>query len=107
MPKRPFQPQAPSPLDGYLHTFLDYLDTLPAGFASSTTADVAAAAEACNVSEPFIEALYTSASTRGLIEPFQPRGSRGRNRWRVSARGNHWRSTTFSEPAPAPASPDR
>jgi hypothetical protein len=104
MPRRPFQQQAPSPLDGHIHTFLDHLDSLPAGFAPSTTADVAAAAEACGVAEPFIEVLYTSARTRGLIEPFQPRGSRGRNRWRVSARGKHWRSTAPSKPTPAPAS---
>jgi len=94
MVRRPFQQQAPSPLDGHILTFLDYLDTLPAGFAPATASDVTAASEACNVSAPFIEALFTSASTRGLVEPFQPRGARGRYRWRVSSRGKHWRTAT-------------
>lgn len=106
MPRRPFQQQAPSPLDGYLHAFLDHLDTLPTGFAPASTTDVSAAADACDVSEPFVEALFTSARTRGLIEAFLPRGSRGRYRWRVSSRGKQWRSSSPQRSDSAPASPE-
>jgi hypothetical protein len=80
-------------LDHHIHAFLDYLDTLEGGFAPTTNTDVDAAADACHVAGPFIDALFTSARARGLIEPFQARGTRGRNRWRVSSRGKQWRST--------------
>ena len=97
MPIRPYTPQVPSPLDTHLRSFLDHLDGLQSGFAPAASVDIAAAATACNAATPFIDALFTSARTRGLIEPFLPPGARGRYRWRVSARGNDWRS----EPAEA------
>ncbi len=94
MTTRPFQPQSPSPLDPHIRCFLQHLETLPAGFAPTT--DLGAAGVACSVPEPFIDALFTSAKMRGLIEPFQPRGARGRYRWRVSSRGRQWRDAAES-----------
>lgn len=90
MGTRPYESQAPSPLDASLRAFLGHVATLDGGFAPTT--DAGSAATACGVPFPFIEALFTSARIRGLIEPFQPRGARGRYRWRVSARGERWRS---------------
>ncbi len=90
------QPQSPSPLDGHLRRFLGFLDGLATGFGPTT--DQAAAATACDVSVPFVEVLFTSARIRGLIEPFQPRGARGRYRWRVSPRGDRWQSAPDAEP---------
>jgi len=94
MVMRPYEPQAPSPLDLHLRSFLEHLTTLPGGFAPAT--DGASLATACGVPAPFVDVLFTSAKTRGLIEPFQPRGARGRYRWRVSARGERWRTERAS-----------
>lgn len=90
MATRPYEPQSPSPLDAHLRSFLEHLTSLDTGFAPANGAGTAATA--CGVPAPFIDVLFTSARIRGLIEPFQPRGLRGRYRWRVSARGARWQS---------------
>lgn len=91
MSARSALPQPPSPLDPFLSTLLAHLGTLPEGF--SPTTDLAAIGEACDVPPAFVEALLTSARTRGLVEVFRPRGGKGRYRWRVSQLGFEWRST--------------
>jgi len=88
MSNRTTRPQPTSPLDDFLARFLRALDRLSDGF--SPIADAEHVADACAVAPPFVEALFVSARTRGLIEPFRSRGAKGRYRWKVSARGNTW-----------------
>jgi hypothetical protein len=80
--------QTASPLDGYLVGFLDCLAALPDGF--SPAGDAAAVAQRVDVLPEFVDALFVSARTRGLIEPFRSKNSRGRYRWQVSNRGRAW-----------------
>jgi hypothetical protein len=76
--------QAPSsPLDAMMYRFLGYVQSLPNGFM--TGAQFAEAAAAIDLPDALIEALFTSASTRGLIGP--DFNARGRTRWILSARG--------------------
>ena len=78
----------PSPLDPFVRRFLAEIDQLPGGYAPVASAEGVAAA--CSWEPAFLEALFASARTRRLIEPFQPKGSRGRFRWRVSKSGRAW-----------------
>jgi hypothetical protein len=80
--------QPPSPLDPFLARFLGCLGALPEGY--SPIADAAQVAADCDIVPAFVEALFVSARTRGLVEPFRAKGARGRYRWHVSARGAKW-----------------
>ena len=80
--------QPPSPLDDFLARFLRCLTQLPDGF--SPIADASQVANECALVPAFVEALFVSARTRGLIEPFRARGAKGRYRWQVSRRGSNW-----------------
>jgi hypothetical protein len=76
--------QAPSsPLDAMMYRFLGYVQSLPNGFM--TGAQFVEAAAEIDLPDAMIEALFTSASTRGLIGP--DFNARGRTRWILSARG--------------------
>ena len=81
-------PQPPSPLDGFLRRFLVAATEEEDGF--SPTLDTVRVATELDCPPAFVEALFTSARTRGLVEPAWTRGPRGRNRWRLSARGEQW-----------------
>jgi hypothetical protein len=83
--------QPPSPLDDFLARFLRCLGRLPDGF--SPIADGQRVANECGLVPEFVEALFVSARTRGLIEPFRARGAKGRYRWKVSGRGDRWLAT--------------
>jgi hypothetical protein len=72
-----------SPLDTMMNRFLGYVQSLPNGFVTGAQSSEAAAA--IDLPDAMIEALFTSASTRGLIGP--DFNARGRTRWIVSARG--------------------
>src|SRR5688572_28788960 len=93
--------QAPSPLDAYLAPFLNSLTAMPDGF--SPTVDSASVAQQVEVLPDFVDALFVSARTRGLIEPFRAKNARGRFRWQVSHRGRVWLAARLASP-PIPAS---
>src|SRR5687767_15822315 len=80
--------QPTSPLDDFLAQFLRCLNQLPNGF--SPIADAPRVATDCALVPAFVETLFVSARTRGLIEPFRVRGAKGRYRWQVSRRGSNW-----------------
>ena len=94
--------QTASPLDAYLARFLACLIDLPDGF--SPTGDATAVAQRVDVLPPFVDALFVSARTRGLIEPFRSRSSRGRYRWQISNRGRAWLSNRIDDGTGADAS---
>jgi hypothetical protein len=87
MPTRSLN-QAASPLDAFLARFLACLVDRLDGF--SPTVDGSVVAQAMEVQPAFIDALFVSARTRGLIEPFRAKNARGRYRWQVSTRGRAW-----------------
>jgi hypothetical protein len=90
-------PQPDSPLDSFLARFLGNVARLPDGF--SLISDATRIAEVCEVEPAFVEALFVSARTRGLIEPHRSKGSRGRYRWTLSARGTNWLSSRSDQPS--------
>lgn len=79
-------PPASSPLDDGLRRFLRHVRDDDARFSPGRQSREAA--ETLNVPEAFVEALFTSARTRGLLKPV-PLG-RGRVRWAVSALGERF-----------------
>lgn len=95
MSARSAKPQPASPLDGFLDRFLRGLEQLPDGF--SPIADAERIADACSLTPAFVDALFVSARTRGLIEPFRSRSAKGRYRWKVSGRGKGWLSAREGE----------
>jgi hypothetical protein len=95
--------QAASPLDAFLARFLDSLAGLPDGF--SPTVDAEVVAMHVDVLPAFVDALFVSARTRGLIEPFRSKNARGRYRWHVSSRGRAWLAVHPVVPLPTPAVP--
>lgn len=79
-------PASTSPLDEGLRRFLSLVRDLPSGFVpGQQSSDVAASLD---VPEAFVEALFTSARTRGLVKP-NPL-NRSRLRWTVSATGDRF-----------------
>ncbi|MBA2247518.1 MAG: hypothetical protein H0W23_05270 [Chloroflexia bacterium] len=79
-------PASPSPLDASLLRLLTVIRTLDEGFTPGPlTADVA---RALDVPEAFVDALFVSARTRGLLKPNYL--GRGRLRWAVSATGDRF-----------------
>jgi hypothetical protein len=81
-------PQAPSVLDPYLIEFLDSVRSLPEGY--SMPGHGKALAAKLGYDPAFIEALFTSAQRRSLVEPFYPPGRKGSFRWRVSGQGEQF-----------------
>jgi hypothetical protein len=77
--------QAPSVLDPFLIEFLGTVRALPHGYSTQSHAKGIAAQ--LGYDPAFIEALFTSAQRRSLIEPFYPPNRKGAFRWRISARG--------------------
>ena len=78
-----------SPLDRFLATFLQAVDQLPNGFlpgpqSRSLAADL-------SLQREFIDALFTSARTRGLLKPAYGRGSRVH--WKLSDAGSEFLSS--------------
>jgi hypothetical protein len=78
----------PSPFDPYLRRFLDYLRHHSATFSPSSTKCLAHAAEEIDVDPALVEALFASASSRGLLRP--ARAPRGKSRWAVSRKGDQF-----------------
>ena len=89
----------PSPLDPFLGTFLRRVDGLPDGYAPVSHGRAIAAT--LDWSPAFVDALFTSARARGLVEPYRARGTRRRARWCVSARGRGWIAGAVDVPSPA------
>lgn len=81
-------PQAPSVLDPFLIEFLDAVKSLADGF--STQSQGKALASRLAYDPAFVEALFTSAQRRSLVEPFYPPGRKGSFRWRISKRGEQF-----------------
>lgn len=75
-------------LDPFLVEFLGVFPTLPEGF--STTGQAKSVALALSFDPAFVEALFTSAQRRSLVEPFYPPGRKGSFRWRLSKRGEQF-----------------
>ncbi|CAN5446933.1 hypothetical protein BH09CHL1_BH09CHL1_05870 [soil metagenome] len=81
-------PQAPSVLDPFLVEFLGAFSELPEGF--STSGHAKSVALTLSFDPAFVEALFTSAQRRSLVEPFYPPGRKGSFRWRLSKRGEQF-----------------
>ena len=86
-----------SPAVRFLARFLGSVAGLQDGF--SPISDATRIAEICEVEPAFVEALFVSARTRGLIEPYRSKGSRGRYRWTLSARGTTWLASRSDQPS--------
>lgn len=82
---RPSSPN-PSPLDNGLLRFLRQVRGLESGFHPGLQSREIAVI--LDIPEAFVDALFTSARTRGLLKP-NPLG-RGRLRWTVSATGERF-----------------
>lgn len=72
-----------SPLDPFLAQFLAAIGEADDGFQPG--AESRAIATSLDVPPSFVDALFTSARTRGLLKPVYGRG--GKVRWTVSAAG--------------------
>lgn len=91
----PSSPTSPSPLDASLRRLLTVVRGLNDGFVpGAESSDVA---RALDVPEAFVEALFVSARTRGLLKPNYL--GRGRLRWTVSATGERFLENGEAQPA--------
>ena len=72
-----------SPLDPFLAQFLELISAREQGFLLGP--ETAEFASTLHIPREFVEALYTSARTRGLVKPAYGRGSKVR--WVVSPAG--------------------
>jgi hypothetical protein len=75
--------QSASPLDPFLVRFLAMVDASETGFQPGPESD--ALASRLDIPRAFVDALFTSARTRGLIKPMYGRGNK--IRWTVSPIG--------------------
>lgn len=91
-------PPTSSPLDDGLRRFLLHVRNDDAGFSPGRQSREAAVT--LNVPEAFVEALFTSARTRGLLKPV-PLG-RGKIRWAVSALGERFIEEGGDRSLPSP-----
>lgn len=92
---------SPSPLDASLRRLLAVIRDMSDGFAlGAQTAEVA---RTLDVPDAFIEALFVSARTRGLLKPIY--AGRGRVRWTVSATGDRFLEHGENQPTESPAGP--
>ncbi|MBA3378023.1 MAG: hypothetical protein H0T93_04000 [Chloroflexia bacterium] len=67
-------PRSPSPLDPFLVQFLAIVDASEDGFQPGPAS--ANLASRMGTQRAFVDALFTSARTRGLIKPMYGRGSK-------------------------------
>lgn len=72
-----------SPLDRFLASFLAAISELPDGYLPGPTSNPLATG--LGMPREFVDALFTSARTRGLLKPAYGRGSR--IHWKVSDDG--------------------
>ncbi len=72
-----------SPLDPFLREFLVIVDSNESGFQPGPQS--AKLASRMGTPQAFVDALFTSARTRGLLKPMYGRGTK--IRWGVSPRG--------------------
>lgn len=79
-----------SPFDPYLYAFLVYLQKHTAVFSPTSAKSAARVAESIDVQPALVEALFTSAASRGLVRPVP--APRGRIRWSVSRKGEEFLS---------------
>lgn len=84
--KRMSTAASPSPLDPSLRRLLSFVQQLDDGFTPG--AQNADAARELEVPEAFVDALFVSARTRGLLKPHYV--GRNRLRWTVSATGERF-----------------
>lgn len=77
---------SPSPLDPYLVRFLAVIERSESGFQPGP--ESASIASRMDLPRPFIDALFTSARTRGLIKPMYGRGNK--IRWAISLIGEEF-----------------
>jgi hypothetical protein len=80
--------QPDSPFDPFLARFLTEIANLPEGL--HPLRGHLELAQVTGFDPTFAEALIVSARTRGLLQPVQSKGSRGRIALRVSSRGEAW-----------------
>jgi hypothetical protein len=73
-----------SPLDSYLARFLHEVGTRDGGYQPGL--ESMEVADALDVPRAFVNALFTSAQTRGLLKPIYGRGATVR--WAVSPTGH-------------------
>ena len=78
----------PSPLDPFLRDLLGWIARHDGEL--NPTQGLTAIAEEFDWQPSFAEVLFTAARSRGLLQPVQPRGSRGKIAWQLSPRGTHW-----------------
>lgn len=74
-----------SPLDPLIHSFLRFVQEEESGFSPTARASVETVAGRLEVPPELIDALFTSARSRGFLRPV-PHG-RVRVRWQVSSAG--------------------
>ncbi len=74
---------SPSPLDPFLARFLALVAASASGFQPGPESDLAA--QSLDVPRAFVDSLFTSARTRGLVKPLYGRGNKVR--WTVSPVG--------------------
>lgn len=74
-----------SPLDPLIHSFLRFVQEESSGFSPTARASVDTVADRLEVPPELIDALFTSARSRGFLRPV-PYG-RVRIRWQVSSAG--------------------
>ncbi|MDP9355870.1 MAG: hypothetical protein M3R02_11445 [Chloroflexota bacterium] len=98
MSSKPATPQPASPLDPFLIQFLRHVADLDTGYSPASHAR--AIAESAGLLPPFVDALFTSARARGLLEPFRSPRARGRTRWRLTSRGRALLTRTPDIPPP-------
>lgn len=75
-----------SPLDPFLRQFLALVDAGDLGFQPGPESDVLASR--LELPRAFVDALFTSARTRGLLKPMYGRGNK--IRWAVSPLGSQF-----------------
>lgn len=87
-PRRRTIHHVPSPLDPFLRHFLIWVGERADGF--NPTLGLKAIAEEFDWQPAFAEVIFTSARSRGLVQPRQLRGTRGKINWSLSPRGLEW-----------------
>jgi hypothetical protein len=85
-----------SPLDPFLALFLEVVAKSDDGYQPG--AEGRAVASSLDVPPSFVDALFTSARTRGLLKPVYGRG--GKVRWNVSATGAELVRANQGDPDP-------
>jgi hypothetical protein len=94
--RREVVPQAPSPLDPFLRTFLSWVTQQPQGLTPPR--DLRTVSELLDWQPSFVEVLFTAARSRGLLKPIYARGGRNKITWHVSDRGDHWLGSNHRTP---------